>query len=321
MTGYIAPFVRAARIGWLVFAAVTLLTLVLATYFSRRMTHSLQQLVHAADAVAAGDLQRNVETNGAEEVGRLGRSFNTMTESLRSTLQELSNKRALAAVGEFAASLSHEVRNALTAVRLDLQRVEEVVPRAEVSGKLVTRALSNVKRLDNAVTGSLAVARSGRNTFEVLELRAVVGAAMATVRDAFDVAGVELESSLDADRSTPVLGDAVALEQMFVNLLLNAAQASAPNTKATLHLEVNGATCAVIISDSGPGMTPEQLSRVGKPFRSSKVGGTGLGLVIATRIATSHGGSLQLDSPAGQGVVARITLPFETAPEQGPAKR
>lgn len=122
---YVGPFERAARTGTITLAVVALLTLVLSAWLTTRLTASLERLAVAADAVASGDLAHRVDGRGAGEVGRLAAAFNSMTESLRRTLAELSKRQALAAAGEFAVSLSHEVRNGLTAVRVDLQRAEE----------------------------------------------------------------------------------------------------------------------------------------------------------------------------------------------------
>src|SRR4029077_18278582 len=111
--------------------------------------------------VAGGDLSRRVETAGPAELERLAAAVNAMTDSLRTLISELSERRALAAVGEFAAALAHEVRNALTAIQIDLERVDERTEDAK-NRTLIDRTLVHVRRLDAAVTGSLRIARSGR---------------------------------------------------------------------------------------------------------------------------------------------------------------
>ena len=128
--------------------------------------------------MAQGDLHREVDSEGRDEVGRVGRAFNAMTESLRRTLQELSQRRALAAVGEFAASLAHEVRNPLTSIRVDLQRIEERLPEDEETLELMTRTLRKIEGLNRSVTGALQVARSGSVTLAPLNLRTPLKAAV-----------------------------------------------------------------------------------------------------------------------------------------------
>jgi HAMP domain-containing protein len=99
------PFERTARAGALLLAGVALLGLILAHLLTGRLTRSLERLAGAAEAVAQGDLERRIEPAGTDEVGRVAAAFNAMTESLRRTLAELADRRALAAVGEFADAL------------------------------------------------------------------------------------------------------------------------------------------------------------------------------------------------------------------------
>lgn len=119
------PFERTAWRGTLALIAVALIAFGLATWVTGRLTRSLGQLAAVADAVSAGDLDRKVEETGGDETRRVARAFNTMVISLRETLTRLTQKESLAAVGEFATSLAHEVRNPLTSVRLVLQKAKD----------------------------------------------------------------------------------------------------------------------------------------------------------------------------------------------------
>ncbi len=155
------PFAQAARRGTWALLLVALASFLLVTLLTARITRSLTRLAAAADAVAGGDLEQKVSSEGGQELARVAASFNTMTDRLRDTLQELAQRRSLAAVGEFAASLAHEVRNPLSSIRLDLQRARERMEDG-ADGELVERALRSVERLDRTVTGALTVARSGK---------------------------------------------------------------------------------------------------------------------------------------------------------------
>src|SRR5207249_1088607 len=122
----------------------------------------------------------------------LARAFNAMTESLRRTLDRLSQREALAAVGEFAAYLAHEVRNPLTAMRLDLERARERLADTAAADVLLGRALDQIDRLDSAVSGSLRIARSGRLALAPLDLREPLAAAIHAAQPAFTARGAEL---------------------------------------------------------------------------------------------------------------------------------
>ena len=207
----------------------------------------------AADAVARGDLDHRVEGHGAGEVGRLAAAFNSMTESLRRTLGELSKRQALAAVGEFAASLSHEVRNGLTAVRVDLQRAEEKTAEGAASRSLIARALENVKRLDGTVSGSMRVARSGQSPRRRLDLGSVAAAAAQSADSTFMEHGATLDPMASSSTSAWVLGDPIALEQLLLNLLRNSAQAMGPGGRASLTVAIDGSDVRIVVSDRSPG--------------------------------------------------------------------
>jgi len=102
----------------------------------------------------------------------------------------------------------------------------------------------------------------------------------------------------------------VALEQLFLNLLLNAAQALERGGSASLTLDVDGSDARIVVTDSGSGIPPEELIHVLDPFFTTKADGTGLGLPIARQIATAHGGSLRVESAPGQGTRVEVRLPL-----------
>jgi signal transduction histidine kinase len=226
----------------------------------------------------------------------------------RDVERELAQREALAAVGEFASELAHEVRNPLTSVRLDLQRVSEVAGDAESVHRIATRVLRQVERIDRAVTGALRVARGGTSERRAVDLCVVIENARRAAEPEFAHRGAQLAlgtttGPLELD------GDAAALEQLFLNLLINAAQALSSGGTARVQAERRNGTIEITIADTGTGMSARQLAETQQPFRSSKRGGTGLGLKIARRIVSSHRGELHVASALGQGTTVRVTLP------------
>jgi signal transduction histidine kinase len=306
---FVQPFERDARVGLSVLMGVALAALFVSAMLTGRVTRQIERMATVAEAVAGGDLTGRVDVVGSDEVGRLASSFNAMTESLRATLAELSQQRALAAVGEFAASLSHEVRNALTAVRIDLQHATRQLPPEHAVTPLIRRTLDTVCRLDATVTGALRVARSGQTPLVPVDLHAILRRAMASAEPSFATSAATL-TPLHAERANvALLGDASALEQLFLNLFLNAAQALPVGGCARVDvLEEHGAV-VVQITDDGPGMDRTVLRASPLTRLSTKPEGTGLGLPIARRIAEAHGGSLTLANVATGGLQVRVTLP------------
>ncbi len=305
---FVQPFERAARAGLSVLMLVALAALLVSAVMTRRVTQQIERMAVVAEAVAGGDLAGRVEVVGRDEVGRLATSFNAMTESLRRTLAELSQQRALAAVGEFAASLSHEVRNALTAVRIDLQNATRQLPSDHEVAPLVTRTLDTVRRLDATVTSALRVARSGQTTMVRVDLIAVLRRATASASPSFaGNRGTLVPISPDAP-VCEMTGDAAALEQLFLNLLLNAAQALSPGGCARFEVDEAPDAIVVRIADNGSGLSPNLALHNVSMVQSTKADGTGLGLPIARRIAEAHGGSLTVENVPSGGVVATVRL-------------
>lgn len=290
--------------------SVLVVGMFLAWLLSRRLTRSLEALATAAEDVTHGELGRRVPAKGSDEVGRVAAAFNSMTESLRETMAELADRRALAAVGEFAASLAHEIRNPLTSIQVDLQMVEErLTGEDSETREIQARALAGVQRLDGTVSGALQAARSGRidhRGVDVLDpLEAAVYAAEATVREA----GGRLELSPPDTGVAQVRGDAQALEQLFLNLLLNAAQALEGSGTVRVRVGVQDSWVWVVVADDGRGIPEEQRTEVFEPFHTTRPGGTGLGLAIARRLTEAHGGEITMESEVGRGTTVRVRLP------------
>lgn len=315
LTPYVEPFRDAARAGLAVLAAVAVAAFGLALLLTGRLTNSLERLAGAADRVSEGHLDERVPDAGPHEIGRVARAFNRMTESLRRTLAELADRRALAAVGEFAASLAHEIRNPLTSIQVDLQMVEERLPAADAVGReLQAQALADLRRLDATLAGALQTARSGRMAATEVSLNAVLRAAAEAALPAVENAGASLSLPGPDAVEVTVQGDRDALFQVTLNLLLNAAQAVSVGgtVRATHHVE--GDAALIEVSDDGRGIPEAELERVFETLYSTRTGGTGLGLAIARRLAEAHGGTLTLASRPGSGTTAVVRLPRYVRP-------
>jgi signal transduction histidine kinase len=304
-----APFEAAARSGTLALLLVALLALLLVTLLVRRFTRSLLHLSDAAQAVAHGDLARRAKEEGPPEIKGTAAAFNSMTESLRRTLQTLAQREAMAAVGEFAASLAHEVRNPLTSVRMDLQLTRAKVGEQAEAVALVDHALAEIDRLNASVGGFLRVARSGRTSPDRVDMRVPLEAAMHAARPRFADRNARLEYS---PHETPiwVSADSGAVEQLLLNLLLNAADSLPAGGRAGVSVEAAGESVEVAVWDEGRGISHEDLERIFEPFFSTKDEGTGLGLAVARRVARAHGSELHVESEPGEGTTFRFALPL-----------
>jgi signal transduction histidine kinase len=305
------PFDEAARRGTIALLLVIFLVFVLTTLFTRRLTGSLEHLSETASGVSRGDLSRRADEKGPPEVQATARAFNSMTGSLRRVLQELSQQEAVAAVGEFAASLAHEVRNPLTSVSVDLQRCRrKMESRPEEAQALVDRALGEIERLNRSVTDFLRIARSGRVSLGRVDLRMPLEAAIRAAQPHFQAKGTAFDH-ISPPAPVWVRAGEGALEQLLLNLLLNAADATQSGRRAGLVVEVGDNEAKISVWDEGLGISPEDLGRIFDPFFSTKDEGTGLGLSIARRIARAHGSELEVESIPEEGTTFRFSLPIE----------
>jgi signal transduction histidine kinase len=301
------PFVDAAQRGMWALMLVSGCGFLLAALLTRRITIPLERLADAADSVSRGELDRRVEEEGPDEIRRLGAAFNTMTRSLERTLRRLSQQEAAAAIGSFAASLAHEVRNPLSAVRLDLERAREKVIGDDPVATLLDRALQQIEHLDDTVSGSLRIARSGNVAMTPLDIRDPIAAAVAASGPEFAARGVRLDHTVPPHALT-VHGNSAALEQLLLNLLLNAAAALPKEGSASVDARLIDDAVVITVRDDGRGISPDEMDQVFNPFFTTREDGTGLGLTIVRRIADAHGAELCMESQPGVGTTVRLSM-------------
>lgn len=309
---YVAPFRRTATTGALVLLAVAVVTGLTVLYFAGRVARSFEELSEAAEDVAAGNIDRKVEVSTGREARRVGDAFNLMTKSLRRTLDRLAEREALAAVGEFASGLAHEVRNPLTSMRVDLQRIQETLPDDPNLWRVTERVLDRIVGLDQTVRSALQIARSGQVSLEPTDLVGPVQRAMHSAEPAFAEAGARLTGLTNDAGELRVLGEAHALERLFLNLLLNAAEALPPGGRAGVTLRVAGGEVCAEVWDDGPGIPADVAERVLEPFYSTKSEGSGLGLAVVQRIAAAHDGRVSIGAREEGGTRVRVFLPLDS---------
>lgn len=313
LTPFAAPFEATARRGALFLLLIATAGVLAAVVLSSRLTSSLERLAEAANAISAGDLSRTVDVESHDEVGAVARGFNRMVESLQRTMQELAERESLAAVNEFAASMAHEVRNPLTSVQLDLQQVEEELPPDSRLRALQRSALDELRRLDRTVGDSLEAARSGLVTPRSIELEEPLRRALRRARPHVESNGASLREPDELD--VRLVGDPDALSQLFLNLLLNAAEAVDVDDWIEVTVEPSLGYAEICVIDSGDGIPAADLERIFEPFFTTRQGGTGLGLAVARRIVSAHRGDIRIESRQGEGTTVRLRLPLaESSP-------
>lgn len=227
----------------------------------------------------------------------------------RSAVEEkLTRAEHLAEIGQLAASLAHEIKNPLAGISGAIQIIRDGMDAEHPHQPIVTEILGQIRRLDATVKDLLHYARPTQPRAVPVDLDAVIRRVLTILQEEPALHRVRMRYEGPRGAVT-VLADEPQLEQLLLNLLLNAAHASRDGDAITLGVEQNARTVQLTVHDHGEGMVPDVRARAFEPFFTTKAKGTGLGLSICRRIVELHGGDIQLESEAGQGTTVRIVLP------------
>jgi signal transduction histidine kinase len=292
--------------------------LVLGFGVARGLSRSIRRLqVRVRDA--AGKLDPNppeIVLTGEGDFGGLHAQIEALSGRIESVVERLQQRERevlraeqLAAVGQLAAGVGHEIRNPLTAIKMLVQTaIAEGTPEALAMDDL--RVIEEeVRRIEHALKTFLDFARPPKAERHPVDLLEVTRAVAGLIRGRADRQKVAV--SLDApERPVMLTADAGQLRQVLLNLCLNALDAMPSGGELRLRVRAPEAgPVAVDVSDTGPGVSPAMMPRLFTPFASSKDTGLGLGLVISKRIVEDHGGAIAASSAAGRGATFSVTLP------------
>lgn len=213
----------------------------------------------------------------------------------------------MAYVGHLAASLSHEIRNPLATIKLNLQILSRRQAEHGSDNDRLGMAVSEVSRLEGILHQLLDLAKPLSPAPRLSDVNEIVRGCLEVLSPQLDQRGVRVRRSLDSELKMQSV-DGAMLEQMLFNLMLNAMDAAGPSGHITVStgLDKDGDACRISVRDNGPGMTQEELEQIFTPFFTGKTHGTGLGLSIVKRQAQAHGGTVEVESKPGRG--AKFTL-------------
>jgi PAS domain S-box-containing protein len=253
-----------------------------------------------------------------KELGVIG-VFRDLTR-VRQLEDRLRRSDRLAAIGELAAGLAHEIKNPLTSLLTFSRHLTRRFEDAEFRQKFVSVVPRELERINTIVERLLELARPARLAFKPLRVPALLERALELYGDRLEAQGVRVVR--DWRRDVPVLwADQEALYRALVNLVANALDAMPRGGSLSLRVGLSDADSlagartgarrlAIEVEDSGTGIAPTDLDRVFNPFFSTKEGGTGLGLALTQKIVEDHGGSIDVRSGPGAGALFRIVLPL-----------
>jgi signal transduction histidine kinase len=287
----------AALAGILVAAA-------LAWYLSRRITKPVLALSEAADEIAEGHYDVHLPAmRTSDEIGQLSTRFGQMAERLKEA-EELERN--------FLMTVSHELRTPLTAIRGHVDALREGVAhdeasRAESLGVIAAEA----ERLERLVGDVLDLAKLDTRRFtlrrEEVDMARLLERAYKAFAEEARRRGIDYQQEIGA--RPVIIADGDRVLQIISNLLANAFRWTPDGGRVELALEQENGNVSVAVQDSGPGIAPDEVDRIFRPFWSRDGGGTGLGLPIARELAAAHGGRIVLETEPGRGTRFKLVLP------------
>ncbi|MBN1489600.1 MAG: cache domain-containing protein [Phycisphaerae bacterium] len=317
-----APFAhrRAVIVGAFlgIVGAATLVSLVLLFFVAKHVLQPMGRIASMCRRVIGGDLTARVGIRPPGEMGELCAAIDAMGQAVaereaqlkQATREQIGRSEQLAAIGRLAAGIAHEINNPLTGVLTFahlLREKENIDPQDRQDLDLIVNETTRVREI---VRGLLDFARERPVEREWLNINEVVRQTMRLVRSQKQFQQIVVEERL-ADGLPWISADRNQIQQVLLNLSLNACEAMSGGGTLTVATSAGDRTVIITVSDTGSGIKPEHLGQIYEPFFTTKpVGtGTGLGLSVSYGIVEHHGGHLEVESEDGRGATFRIILP------------
>jgi two-component system, NtrC family, sensor kinase len=308
-------------------AIIGFLSLAISLVMLKFVKKPLTRMAKNMAKVEAGDLSVRMTSNGKDEIGQLIQSFDSMVGRLDSAKKELEAfhfqqmERAdrLASVGEMAAGIAHEIKNPLTGIAAAITVMKDDFTPDDPRVMIINEVLEQISRLDKTVNDLLFFGKPTAPEPAWTDINSALKKILVFASQHRGGKNIEKRLELKEDLP-PVYVDPKQIQQVFLNLFLNAVQAMPQGGTLTVQSElavVDGVdTVQVRVTDTGAGIPPQIL----ETFFTTKAQGTGLGLPICHRLVEQHGGRLLVKSKDGEGTTFTVELPaFHEEPEPKPA--
>lgn len=304
------------RLSWLFGAAVVLVAFLASLVFSRRLTTPLQRLRAATRELARGRYDVTVDVHSRDEIGELAADFRKMARDIQDGQREIVQAEKMAAFGQLGAGITHEVKNPLTAIRGFAQLAlhgDGVTGPTREALQIIDR---ESERCVSILQNFLAFARQDPGKRSLIAIETVAARSVKLMSHQAKTSGISVHE--DYGPTPPVTGSEGQLQQVMLNLLINALQAL--GTKGNVWVSartLDDGRAELEVRDDGPGVPVDVQARIFEAFFTTKPAGTGtgLGLSVSRKIVQEHGGELVVESAPGEGAAFKLRLP-PASPEE-----
>jgi signal transduction histidine kinase len=287
--------------------------------FLSGLTRPVNTLLDSTRKLKGGNLDHRVE-GLKDEFGELAASFNEMAASLKEQMLKMQRTEQMVIVGELAAGLAHEIKNPLAGIKVAMQVLSEEAGLSEEDRGVVKRVGQEVVRLESLMKGFLNFAKPAKPQMAELNVNNLINTILTFYVKSPSISPDRADSVTIAKDLQPIpdtMADPMQLQQIFLNLVLNAVDAM-PNGGSLgvrTSFEKGVDLIHIEISDTGKGISREHAGQIFQPFFTTKPKGTGLGLAISKQLIEQHGGSITAAGKPSGGTVFKVQLPLKTAAE------
>ncbi len=311
---------RIRRVLLLIGFAGLLFGIVAFSFLANGITLPLKKLVEGTMVISRGDFSQRITVETQDEVGDLGKSFNEMTARLEETREKMQaanirllQAEKLASIGRLSATIAHEIRNPLTSVKLNVQKLAEFTDLTQAEHEHLGLSLEGIAQIEKFVKQMLDFTRISELTLEEFSIEQVIDASLKVINDKLKEKDIVVEKRY-APGLPHVRIDADKIRQVFLNLLRNAEEVLPRGGRIVimtdLLVEDGVSRMRIRFADNGPGIAAKDRDNIFEPFYSTKASGFGLGLAIARKILEQHGGTIGA-SNAENGCIFTIMLPIK----------
>lgn len=317
---FLAPLVTMKKNFLLTSGLVLTLMIFAAFFFARTITRPLRAVIDGTHRISK-DLGSRITLNSKDEIALLAREINGMAASLQQHMEEkrlieeqICQSEKLAAVGEMAAGLAHELNTPLGNIRAIAALARKDIKKGEAESASLLDDLTDIgeqtEKCSQIIAGLLGFARKQKSEFILHNINDLIESAISLLRIKSDEKGVAIEFSRN-EHLPHIKIDAHQLEQVCINILLNGLDAVESGGTITIQTQFSGSFISIHFNDTGKGIRPEIIGKIFDPFFTTKgVGrGTGLGLSLSYGIVKNHGGTIKVESTQGQGTIFTVLLP------------
>jgi two-component system, NtrC family, sensor kinase len=273
----------------------------------------LHLLTDAALRYGRGDFAFRVGDVGKGELAAVADAFSRMADELARREARLLHNERMAAIGQLAAGIAHELNNPIGIIRgyLKTMSPDEDPETIQEELSILDEEAGHCQRIADDL---LTYARAEELTLDRLSMRSFLSESAKRYAVGAGSGNVAVDVNVE---DAKVEADGVRLRQVILNLLNNAGQVSPPGSSIRIRGEVRGDGYQIEVADQGPGIPTADQQRIFEPFFSMRKGGSGLGLAVCQGIIRAHGGSIDVDDAAGGGAVFRLTIPLKPAERSG----